>query len=140
SSGEPTDIRFFDLKSDGQPVLRRRILTEGHPAFARDARSIAAQDRLGIISVIDVATGARAWTDATPAPRVTWTQFSADCRWLAYYATPWGVVVRDAATGYERARFPEYGERPVQRLALSPDGSTLAVHLAGGLGQVVLHD
>ena len=141
SSGDPEDdVRFYDLQGDErEPIRLRRRLCGGLTGFAPNVRMLIRQDSEGIVSAIDLASGAPIWADPTPSPRKVWaTQFSADGRRVVYCAPGWGVVVRDAATGDEHARL--HGGQQVLPIGLSPDGSTLAVVLLGGSGQVYLHN
>lgn len=81
----------------------------------------------GAILVWDAATGRKLREIGNPATRFLGFALSTDGNTLATIAHPGGLRSWDLATGREQRRWHEAGNEVCYRLALSPDGRTVAV-------------
>jgi WD40 repeat protein len=134
TSGQDRTVRLWDVAT-GET---RRILT-GHShdvnwvAFAPDGRTLATASEDQTVKLWDAATGAERQTLSGHRAEVVGALFTPDGRRLVSCDRDEHIIVWDPATGREQLTFRVRKEFD-EAMAISPDGTTLAVGGSGGIG------
>lgn len=128
SVGQDGTVRFWDLETGMSKRLQRLPSGQTARALAPDGKTLAltSEEHLHLWDIAAARERQRiAIEKQAGAKRLLAVQFSADGKLLAAGNYEGAVLVWDAATGKERARF-RHRDGAVTKLAFTPDGQTLA--------------